>query len=420
MTKTLCIAALAAFLPGAAGAAAFETAPPAHAPLKLDLPLQAKNFYLLSSIAQAPDVRATITRDAALADLAALRVAALQKAAASCESNLECYAGGFAWTEPQIAQIGAALGELYRTPVVRDWTDRTLRPSGAYVRYNSLPGDEFLKRAWQDCARGMNRIVEVYGLGKPPRYPAIDSITYDPASASYRNLVQSTVAFLAEDGAATDLFFEPTLRFALELMVSNGRDEAARYEPLEAGENAAAFARAQSVDWSRYPFSAILVPGAGNDRPGVRLSAAGKLRDEIAANRFRQGKAPFLIVSGGFVHPKQTEYSEAIEMKHDLIARFGIPESAILVDPHARHTTTNLRNAARLIYRYGMPFDKPVLVTTDLSQSKYIEGAGFQSRCEEELGYPPFKLLRRISGFDLEILPLIESLQIDPQDPLDP
>jgi uncharacterized SAM-binding protein YcdF (DUF218 family) len=41
-------------------------------------------------------------------------------------------------------------------------------------------------------------------------------------------------------------------------------------------------------------------------------------------------------------------------MKHDLIARLGIPAAAILVDPHARHTTTNMRNAARLLYRYGM------------------------------------------------------------------
>jgi uncharacterized SAM-binding protein YcdF (DUF218 family) len=31
-------------------------------------------------------------------------------------------------------------------------------------------------------------------------------------------------------------------------------------------------------------------------------------------------------------------------MKRQLVALFGIPESAILVDPHARHTTTNLRN----------------------------------------------------------------------------
>jgi hypothetical protein len=46
------------------------------------------------------------------------------------------------------------------------------------------------------------------------------------------------------------------------------------------------------------------------------------------------------------------------------MSRFGIPANAIIVDPHARHTTTKMRNAARLIYRYGMPFSAKALVTT--------------------------------------------------------
>jgi hypothetical protein len=144
------------------------------------------------------------------------------------------------------------------------------------------------------------------------------------------------------------------------------------------------------------------------------------LRDEIAARRFRDGKAPFILTSGGHVHPSQTEYSEAIEMKRDLMERFHIPAEAIVVDPHARHTTTNMRNAARLLYRYGFPFERKALVTTDLSQSQYIENPDFAKRCASELGYMPFRLLGRTSPFDLEFLPLIESLQIDPQDPLDP
>ena len=164
----------------------------------------------------------------------------------------------------------------------------------------------------------------------------------------------------------------------------------------------------------------IVVPGAGNDLPGFRLSPEGKLRDEIAVKRFREGKAPFLLVSGGFVHPSQTEFAEAIEMKRDLMTRFGIPADAILIDPHARHTTTNMRNAARLMYRYGMPFDKKALVTTDLGQSQSIESPAFEKRCMDELGYAPQKILGRISPFDLEFRPTLDSLQADPQDPLDP
>jgi hypothetical protein len=101
------------------------------------------------------------------------------------------------------------------------------------------------------------------------------------------------------------------LRFALEAMNLNHRHDAGRLEPMESGENKAAFERIRITDWQRYPYSAIVVPGAGNDRPGVGLSTFGKLRDDIAATRFRQAKAPFIIVSGGFVHPSQTEYAEA-------------------------------------------------------------------------------------------------------------
>src|SRR5262249_42281975 len=147
------------------------------------------------------------------------------------------------------------------------------------------------------------------------------------------------------------------VRFAVELMLLNQRDEAGRYEPMEAGENAGAFSRMRSVEWKRYPYSVIVVPGAGGDRPGIRLSPGGKLRDEIASKRFRDGKAPFVLVSGGHVHPQRTEYAEAIEMKRDLVTRLGVPANAVIVDPHARHTTTNMRNAARLMYRYGMPFE---------------------------------------------------------------
>ena len=289
-----------------------------------------------------------------------------------------------------------------------------------YVRYQSLGGDQLLDHAWADCIHGINRMIDVYGLGKAPRYPAIDSITYDVKTDAWRHIVQNLAATLEDNRASLALFSSPSMRFALELMWLNHRDEAGRFEPMETGENALAYRRIKSVDWAKYPYSVIVVPGAGNDLPGFRLSPEGKLRDEIAVKRFREGKAPFLLVSGGFVHPSQTEFAEAIEMKRDLMARFGVPADAILIDPHARHTTTNMRNAARLMYRYGMPFDKKALVTTDLGQSQNIESPAFAKRCMDELGYVPQQILGRISPFDLEFRPALDSLQADPLDPLDP
>jgi hypothetical protein len=78
-------------------------------------------------------------------------------------------------------------------------TDGPLRASGMYVRYDSLAGDEMLQRAWSDCVRGMNRIVDVYGLGKAPRYPAIDSVTYDPKTPVYQRVLASVVAIMLDD-----------------------------------------------------------------------------------------------------------------------------------------------------------------------------------------------------------------------------
>jgi hypothetical protein len=412
--------ALALLLPCIA-AAQSALVEPARAPVALASPVQDKNFYLLSAIERTPEAREAIQHEARLARIAEARVATLDKAARDCVQDVDCYLKVFRWGQEESAEAGRALAGLYdSSPSMRNFVDGPLRRSGMYVRYNGDPGGRFLERAWADCAAGINRVIDVYGAGKAPRYPEIDAMTYDPASTAWKHDLQVLASVLEDGRENLALFFSPSLRIAIELMLLNNRDEAGRHEPLEVKENGAAFRHIAAVDWNKFSYSAIVVPGAGNDRPGVRLSPGGKLRDEIAAKRYREGKAPFVIVSGGYVHPVRTEYSEAIEMKRDLITRFGIPGEAIIVDPHARHTTTNMRNAARLMYRYGIPFDKKALVSTDPQQSAYIENPQFEKRCLDELGYLPYRLERRISPFDLEFVPRIESLHADPLDPLDP
>jgi hypothetical protein len=392
---------------------------PATVPIEYKTPVEDKTFYLFSIIERSPEVRRAMEGDLSLKRITAARVAGLIESAKNCQTKIECYGTALKWSDADAEEVRMDLVRLAGNGAVRELVHR-LRLSGMYVRYNGLGEGELLGRAWTDGVHAMNRAIEVYGLGGAPRYPAIDSATLDVKSEAGARTVATLAGVLDDDRGSLQLFFQPSLRFALGLMDLNHRDEAGRFEPMEKGENAAAFRKIRSTDWKRFPYTVIVVPGAGNDQPGVRLSPYGKLRDALAAKRYRDGKAPFILVSGGYVHPVQTPYSEAIEMKRDLMEKYGIPEEAILVDPHARHTTTNLRNAARIMYRYGMPFEARALITTDPGQSGAIEKPDFNERCMREIGYVPHTLLGRVSPFDLEFVPKIDSLQLDPVDLLDP
>jgi hypothetical protein len=390
-----------------------------QAPVPFGSTVEQKNFYLLSTFERSQPVSRALRADITLSELATAKRTALSKAANTCAAALSCYADAMKFSDPEIESVSNELKALYRNNAeLRRFVDGPIHETGLLIRYEKLPGEESLSHGWTDSARAINSIIDVYGLGRPPRYPAIDSISYDVKTEAYGRLVHTLATVLNE--SPSPLFFQPSLRFALGLLDANHRDEAARFEPLESGENKAAIQRIATIAWDRFPYPVIVVPGSGNEKESEHLSAWGKLRLTLAVKRYREGKAPFILVSGGYVHPSQTAHCEAIEMKRSLMADFGIPEDAILIDPHARHTTTNLRDAARELYRYKIPFSKPGLITTDGDQSTYIEGAAFAKRCLDELGYQPALALRRISAFDLAFTPNIESLQGDARDPLDP
>jgi hypothetical protein len=52
-----------------------------------------------------------------------------------------------------------------------------LRPSGKYENFKNQTDTQLLVKAWQVCAKGMNRIMNVYGLGEAPQYVKIDSVS---------------------------------------------------------------------------------------------------------------------------------------------------------------------------------------------------------------------------------------------------
>lgn len=269
--------------------------------------------------------------------------------------------------------------------------------------------------------RGLNNILEVYGLGATPRYPEIDGPPPDrnqntglPINAAYALWLRAA----AQSDPATRL--DPSIGLALALLDANDRGEASAYEPLDQRFNSQALEKAKNVDWRRYRYSSILVPGIGPDDLTTPLSARSILNVRMAAERFAQGLAPFLVVSGGNVHPRGTRFVEALEMRKALIERFGVPPDSIIVEPYARHTTTNLRNVTRRLMAIGAPLDKDVLIVTQLEQSQYIESAEFLQRNQTELGYQPGKVGSRLSNTELTFRPSAKSAQVDPFDPLDP
>jgi hypothetical protein len=390
-------------------------------PLPLHAALQDKDFLLLSLLQANSGVRSALVADKALDQLSAERQEFLTLALRTCKGNAGCTLKALVWTEEEIRAASFALAQAYKDdPSLRKLVDGDLRSSGAYVLYGKERGEDLLVNAWEVCARGLNNIIAVYGQGTAPRYPQIDSISLDVNSADFQQRIASLTSEISDHASTPELFFEPSLTAALQLLALNHRDEAGRMEPLESSENQTALRSIPAIHWSNYAYSVIVVPGAGPADPNVALSDAGRRRIVLAAEEYQAGKAPFVLLSGGFVHPSQTQFAEAIEMKKALLHDYHVPEEAILVDPHARHTTTNMRNAARQIYRYNIPMSKPALVVSDAAQITYIDGQPFADRCMKELGYVPYQIVKRVSDSSLVFLPRIDSLQQDPLDPLDP
>lgn len=382
--------------------------------------IQSKNFYLLTLFQEIPEVNKLLSSDTVLAVIEKEKSESLEKAMMECNDGPSCYTGRMKFSDDEIKEIGDRLASLYQPQnalgkLVRDH----LVPSGAYILYKNLSLEQQLIKAWEQDAHGINYIIGVYGEGRPANYPMIDSCSLPVTNRRYTQLLYTATRTILDDCRKFSLFFMPSMMSALRLLELNERYNAADYEPMASTVNKAAVERIPGINWSKYKYSVILIPGAGPADPKVPLSAEGLLRCRIAAQCYFEGLAPFIITSGGRVHPYKTIYCEAYEMKQYLVKYLKVPEDAIIMEPHARHTTTNLRNAVRLIYRYGIPFDKPGITSTSRGQSASI-GTTLVARCRKELNIIPYKVGKRLSDTELEFYPLTEALQINPFEPLDP
>jgi uncharacterized SAM-binding protein YcdF (DUF218 family) len=91
----------------------------------------------------------------------------------------------------------------------------------------------------------------------------------------------------------------------------------------------------------------IVVPGAAvwRDR---KPSDALEYRLTKAAELYKQGRAPWVVVTGG----GEGDYAEAEVMADWLIER-GVPRNAIIVDNYSATTRDSGNNVARLMHRLG-------------------------------------------------------------------
>jgi hypothetical protein len=394
-----------------------------YQPLTWSNEVSGKNFPLFALIDADQAARTAVTSSSELRAVLEAKRNAVATAAASCGAVASCHAAALRWSDDETVNVRKALDTLTKSGALKSVV-ATMRSSGLFARDVDLEDQAFVARSWERAADGLNNVLTVYGIGEEPRYPLIDSVAVDAASTGYGQIVDTAMGLMAEQSGQWDVFYQPTLALAIRLLDINWRNEAGRLEPLHLGENAAAYKRVATVKWSDYPYTVALVPGAGlsgeMERENHPLNPMGKEIIEIAARRYFDHKVAFIIVSGGYVHPKYTRFSEAVEMKRSLIRDFKMPEDAIIIDPHARHTTTNVRNAARLMFRYGIPTERPALITTRQYHLDTITSVAFDERNDRELGYRPYVSKRRLSRFELEWLPNVMSLHADPLDPLDP
>lgn len=157
-----------------------------------------------------------------------------------------------------------------------------------------------------------------------------------------------------------------------------------RGRPLDLRDYDAGAPPTEPLRGGRAPWPFLIVPGYTPRfgwRGGLHPRAVARLEHALAD--LERGFAPAVIVSGGTVH---TDENEAVLMREWLLAR-GLPPERVVLEPCARHTTTNLRNAGRILLRHGA---REALVVTFGDQGHYVGfpwTSSFHLRCLVELGY---------------------------------
>lgn len=237
-----------------------------------------------------------------------------------------------------------------------------------------------------------------------------------PRGASWRigggSIVGRLEGELADERGAAEPLPASTYAHASSAALDAGR-------PIDVdAENAAVSARLRTLSPAErsVKWPVIICPGYASDDQSGPIHARSIERLKLAAEVLREVGAHAILVSGGNVHPKDTPWNEALEMKRALLA-LGVPADRIAIDPAARHTTTNLRNAGRFVLAHGL---SRALVVTTQGQSFYVGRplvSTFHLRCLSELGYRVGRL-RAVGLRRTDFVPVARCFEVG-RDPLD-
>jgi hypothetical protein len=379
--------------------------------------MEYKNFYFVSLLGHFDEVKDILCNDRELFAAAKQKMNTLR-----ASNNHMDMLQSLRFTDTEINDIGNRLKELYQPDnALGKIMSNHVIPSGCYYKYQEMPVRDLLMKAWEQDVRGINHVIDIYGEGQKPRYPLIDSISFVRNSPIHQNMIEESVRYLLESQQENQLFFALSLRSASLFLHINDRNEATDFEPMSETVNKNSYDYISSVDWDKYPYSVILLLGSGPDDYKTTLNPGIKPRLKMIAHKYHQGVAPLIAVSGGRVHPYKTPNNEAFFMKKYLVEECGVPEWAILMEPHARHTTTNVRNTVRIMFRQGVPMHKCALISSSERHVSSVASPAFAERCQREMGVKPYELGKRISEQFVEFYPQVIALQINPvDDPLDP
>lgn len=396
-----------------------------YVPISTENKLQDKLFYLLTVIQKSDYVG--ITEQAEFKTLRERYISLFAEVSKSTSLSV-AVRQKFLISRTECETLKRGFVRAYNSDVLmRTIVKKELLPSGNWEMYYAGTADTtFLKLVVGQTVAAIDTIINQYLVGTKSQYPEDGPSDSNGPKNLYTTdyVLQFLSTINSIDKNSTSALNLP-IATALSLLTMNNRNEAARYEPLAAGENKAVLANLKNITWKNYTYACLIVPGDSPNTPGdaINLSESAKKRLQYTADAYNEGLAPIIILSGGGTYPyyPPTQFSEGIEMKKYMIEKYSIPENVILLDPCAKHTMTNLRNAVRLIFRNNIPYRKKSLIITTKGQNDIIVSSSFTTQCYSALGYMPGILGNRIADVRLEFTPNnVCALSVYATDPCDP